>query len=426
MNSLSIIKRLALIFLLMGASFISAQESEMTIEELRALRDELKAKNEALKAEIKKEDEQKNDVETSISEVQSEDVQKNETAVKEDVSVNEEKVAEQSEESQSKEEQPEDITGIKETLIIEKDGYKKKTVILDNNTKSEITTISISDDEKEELEEEVEDLKEKLEEAKEDLKELKEDLKEELEEGAEDVAELKEDLDEAIEEAKEHSKAAFTFSPEVKWLDIDPLKDLVGIDNSLKGKVFDFSNDVMPFFNFAGYADIDGKGLRVGQRISAGYKSFVSENYTGTNIDSLGDTTLIDSLIRLHVIPVSVGFVFEKAFIINPVSFYTGFMLGGGALMVVQDRKQANPETVFYDSDTYENGDEDGLSFIAAPSIDWDLHFGSSVKLTKSFSLGLEGVFNFSYAFYGFGTGHKDYLTWSPGIRLRLGFGNGC
>lgn len=422
MKILNISRHLFVLLMFAAVTYLTAEDSEMTIEELRALRDELKAKNEALKSEIEKEDQTK---ELSISEESDiEDNQKKEE--QESFNIATEEISEET--AQNIEEEPKSNSSedIKEKLVIEKDGYKKKTVILDNESNSEITTISIT--KKSDLEEEIEELKEQLEEAKEELEELKEDIDEEIEEGKEEVAELKEDLDEAIEEAKEHSTAAFIFMPEVKWLDIDPLQELVKIDNSLKGKVFDFSKDVMPNFNFAGYADVDGKGLRVGQKISFGYKSFLSDDYTGMHIDTAGDTTAIDSMIRLHVIPVSVGFMFEKAFTINPVSFYSGFTLGGGALMVVQERLRANPETMFFDSDDDidKDEDDDGLSFIAAPSIDWDIHFGSSVKLKKGFSLGLEGVFDFSYAFYGFGTGHNDYLTWSPGIRLRLGFGNGC
>lgn len=357
MKNLNISKHLIVLLMLVVVSFVSAENTEMTVDELRALRDELKAKNEALKIEIEKEDTKK---ESSISEISnSENIQKEEDSKTFDIST------EKSEEEIVKEETYEDNNSgeIKEKLVIEKDGYKKKTVILDNELNSEITTISIT--EKSDLEEEVEELKEKLEDAKEELEEIKEDLKEELDEGKEEVAELKEDLDEAIEEAKEHSTAAFVFMPEVKWLDIDPLKELVKIDNSLKGKVFDFSEDVMPNFNFAGYADVDGKGLRVGQKISAGYKTFLSEDYTGMHIDTAGDTTAIDSMIRLHVIPVSIGFMFEKAFTINPVSFYTGFTLGGGALMVVQERMIANPETIFFDSeDDIDKDDDDGVSFI--------------------------------------------------------------
>lgn len=420
MKSIRIILRGAVLFLCLGSYFVSAQESDMTVEELRALRDQLKAKNEALKAEVEVEEvneaSTKEDVDLEKNIAEEETVEENEQS---DISINE--IASDSIDGRA---------DVKETLIIQKEGYTKKTVIIDNDENSEITTITITekdDDQKEDLEEEVEDLKDKLDDAKDELDDLKEDLEEQLEESKEEAAEIKEDLDEAIEEASNRSRAAFAFMPEVKWLDIDPLSDLAKKDNSLKNKIFDFSSDVMPYVNFLGYADIDGKGLRVGQIISGGYKSYVSDEYTGISIDSLsGDTTAADSVIRLHVIPVSLGFVFEKAFTVKAVSFHTGFMLGGGALMVVRDIRPADPETDFYDSDSYKDESDDGTSFIIAPSVNWDLHFGSTVKMTKNFSLGIEGVFDFTYGFYGFGTGYKDYVTWSPGIRLRLGFGKGC
>jgi len=59
-----------------------------------------------------------------------------------------------------------------------------------------------------------------------------------------------------------------------------------------------------------------------------------------------------------------------------------------------------------------------------APAFAWDVHGGLAFRLAPRLHIGLDGVVRFAYAYRGYGVGFGDFVTVSPGVRMRLTFGS--
>ncbi|MBN1758007.1 MAG: hypothetical protein JW863_06810 [Chitinispirillaceae bacterium] len=273
------------------------------------------------------------------------------------------------------------------------------------------------------------DLRDEIEEQIENLREVIEDIKEQVEKTLDDLRESQDEaverLEEQIEEREEHRHAgSFIFGIEYSHLDTDPLRYLQDHDKSLTGKYnFDFNDRNMLMFGLMGYYNMQSD-VRVGNGIYAGYKSYQSDEYTTIAVDSLFNTSEeVDSIVTLRVIPMYIGFICEKAFIFEPVNFFAGIMLGGNLSFIIKEEERAQMNSSFISDDYDDNGGSD-YSFAFAPAVAWDVHGGMAFRLSEHMHIGIDGVMRFAYAYEGYGAGFGDFLSVSPGVRLRLTFGN--
>ncbi len=89
--------------------------------------------------------------------------------------------------------------------------------------------------------------------------------------------------------------------------------------------------------------------------------------------------------------------------------------------MVVRNFEIARESSVFMNSSSF--NDDNKYSTALAPMVSWDIHGGAAVALSPKFHLGFDMAILFSYGFNGFGSGSSDFLSVSPGMRLRFTFG---
>jgi hypothetical protein len=234
------------------------------------------------------------------------------------------------------------------------------------------------------------------------------------------------DQDKVVIEERKVKKyyGSFIVALEYTRFDVGPLEHLAENDRSLTGKHFDFSDNQMLTFGLMGYYSKDNS-VRVGNGLYAGYKLYHSDVFKGSQTDSLSETVAtVDSVITLRVIPTYFGFLCEKAFMYDPVSFFAGIMLGGNLTVVVKEEQEARLVSSFI-NDADRNDDENGRFSVAlSPAVFWDVHGGMGFKLSDNMHFAIDGVLRFAYAYEGFGAGFGDFLSVNPGVRVRLTFGN--
>lgn len=301
------------------------------------------------------------------------------------------------------------------------------------------------DDVKEDLEEEIGELhevianlRERVEEANKNIRDARDDMydhhddiKEMRSEALEDINETRrealEDINESKEEAREDiaeraQRGSFVAGFEYSLLDTDPLRDLVKNDKTLSyaSDKFSFSNDNMMMFTLMGYYNLEND-VRVGNGLFAGYKAYQSKPFAGQDGDD-DDLEPDSTIATLRVIPVYLGFICEKAFVYDPVNFFFGIMVGGNLSIVVKETQPAETASPFMEAD--DDDDDHDFSVALAPAFSWDVHGGLAFRLAPKFHLGFDGVVRFAYAYQGYGAGFGDFVTVSPGVRLRLTFGN--
>jgi TolA-binding protein len=273
------------------------------------------------------------------------------------------------------------------------------------------------------------DLGEELKEQIEELRDAVDNIRDNVEQAVDALEDAREEAVEKIEDAldereeKRHA-GSFIVALEYSRLDVRPLESLQKNDKSLTGKyTFDFSNRSMMTFGLMGYYNMENN-VRVGNGISAGYKSYQSGTYSTTAYDSLLEISEpVDSVVTLRVIPASIGFVCEKAFMYDPVNFFAGMMIGGNLTIVVKEEQEAQLESSFISSGS--DSDHDSRYSVAlAPAVAWDVHGGAAFKVSRIMHIGFDAIIRFAYAYEGFGAGFGDFLSVNPGFRLRLTFGN--
>lgn len=214
---------------------------------------------------------------------------------------------------------------------------------------------------------------------------------------------------------------AFMLSFEYTDFDAAPLEQLAKNDRSLAGIPLSFSDNRMLTLGLTGYHS-DDHNVRLGNGLYFGYKSFNSEIYS--RLSDTSDTAVyLDSIVTLRVIPISYGFLCEKAFRYDQVDFFAGIMVGGHLTLVVKEEQSAEGMSSFISEDSHSDDEEGRVSVALSPAIYGDIHGGISFALSEGLHLGIEGIIRCAYAYEGFGPGFGDYVTASPGIRLRLSFG---
>jgi hypothetical protein len=279
-----------------------------------------------------------------------------------------------------------------------------------------------------------EEFEDKIEELSEDIEDARKSFNEEVEELHEDIEDMEENIKEELEEIERKSEedshaGSFVFCPRLAWLDKDPLKLLQKSDSNLQGKTFDFHNNESFMIGFMNYYSIENN-FRIGTDIAGGYKQFDCTPFRSILVDTAYNDTgaidtitqlPVDSIITLHVIPAHIGFICEKVFHFVKWDVFTGFMIGGGALVVIKNsNKVSNIFIGDNDSDTTKNN---SVSAVVAPSFIWDIHAGTAVEIAPNFHFGVDCILDFSYAHNGFNGRTKDFVSINPAIRLRLSVG---
>lgn len=364
-----------------------AQDDEKSLEELKKMRDELKGTIEQLHKEIEQSKEKKNGEDKNFDEIDRirDEIQKINKSISEELAELEEKINEER---------------------------------TDSNQEAQ-----------EEFDDEIEELRE-------EIKDARNSLDEEFEELHEDIEEVKENIEEELEEIKEEAEedkhsGSFVFCPRLTWLDKEPLKLLKKSDGNLSDKVFSFNNNKAFMLGFMNYYSIENN-FRIGTDIACGYKQFECNPYQSTVMDTVLTTTgavdsiiplTVDSIISLHVIPAHIGFICEKVFRFVKWDIFTGFMIGGGALVVIKNNKLYKVNNIFIDGNYSDTTTQNNLSAVVAPSFNWDIHAGTAVEIAPKFYVGMDCAVNFSYAHNGFNGRTKDFVSINPAIRLRLSVG---
>jgi len=215
---------------------------------------------------------------------------------------------------------------------------------------------------------------------------------------------------------------AFCLSFEYTAFDVDPLRHLAKHDRSLTGVPLSFSDNNMLTIGLMGYFSKDNS-MRIGNGLSCGYKAFTSDIFTRPS-DNSDTAQMSDSIVTLRVIPVNFGFLCEKALRYNPVDFFAGLMVGGHLTVVVKEEQAATLVSSFIGEESIQKEKEPRYSVALSPAVFWDLHGGIAFALSEKMHLGIDGVARFTYAYEGFGAGFGDYLSITPGIRMRLSFGS--
>jgi len=210
-------------------------------------------------------------------------------------------------------------------------------------------------------------------------------------------------------------------------LDLEPIKKIVRSDLDKGG--FDFNKNTFSTLGLIGYVGQRRNGMRVGAGAWAGYNSIYSDKWaTQESYSSNGKAgaAIIDSIIQLHIVFAHTGLLVERSFKAGSnLNLYAGGMLGGGALIAMEDRKLANE--AFRRTDTTTDGESDSLHsenrIAFAPLWAFDIHGGFTYSVTKWMHLGIDCSSLFYYSTSGFQSKYGSFWTVNPGVRLRLVFG---
>lgn len=211
-------------------------------------------------------------------------------------------------------------------------------------------------------------------------------------------------------------------------LNLEPIKKIVKEDLDKGG--FNFDNNTFSTIGVIGYAGQRRNGIRIGCGGWVGYNSIYSDKWT-SHADSAalenGSDSLVDSIIQLHLAFAHMGLVVEKSFAVaKNVNIYAGGLIGGGALLAIEDRKLGG--TAFSTVDTghaEKDHDEDADDIRAALAPVWalDIHGGITYSVTKWLHLGIDGTALMYYSSSGFQPKYGSFWTFNPGVKLRFIFG---
>ncbi len=213
------------------------------------------------------------------------------------------------------------------------------------------------------------------------------------------------------------------------WLDQEVMEHVVVNESGLANRDFNFSSNRMIGLGLSSYAR-KNPGIAYGGGVRLAYKVFKSEEYakmypdTGNDHDSIPTDSLeMDVRTSLRVLPVHLGFCFEKSFGLGPVNLHSGILVGGGAFMVF--KKTRKSDDLFTSIDDDEDFDEEEFGFALAPFLSIDLNAGVGFQFSDNIGLGVDFVLETKYLPSGFitGTDLEDMTTVNPGGRLRLIFG---
>ncbi|MBD3315713.1 MAG: hypothetical protein GF344_08000 [Chitinivibrionales bacterium] len=283
-----------------------------------------------------------------------------------------------------------------------------------------------------------EDLLEDIAELKEEMHELRMELRKEFAELESELRDEERDLRGELEDVwkkrpvSERRRWSVLLVPQLTWIDEDPIIDLVEKDRTLRGRAFTFDGKPSLTLGTMGYVDVEN-GLRLGGTFGVGYKGYHSEPFKGIHIAQTTvqnddgddyfsyDTTSYDSTVILHVFPVHIGCVVEKSYGFGGWNTFVGIMIGGGAYTVLKSVIPYEGGGAFIgESRDYDDGRH---SAAVAPCAIFDIHGGVGFELSPRFHLGVDGVVKIMYAHNGFGAGFGDFVAVSPGLRFRLAIG---
>lgn len=240
--------------------------------------------------------------------------------------------------------------------------------------------------------------------------------------------------DKENEEKKNVHGGAGGFIPSFLRMDLTPVENMIKREariegNDLEGRTFNFQDRDFILMGGMGYGGSKNSG-RIGGGGWFSHKRYLSDTYTGTIPDSLRtspEDSTIDSVAQLDVMLGYGGMILEKGQSLGNLNLHVGGLWGGGAIIVMKDLMQSESETAF---NHYEHKDEnDSLKEFSsrvavAPMMVFDLHAGLTYSLAPWVHVGTDANVHIFYSSRGFGRGNESFLTYNPGIRVRLLFGN--
>jgi hypothetical protein len=213
-------------------------------------------------------------------------------------------------------------------------------------------------------------------------------------------------------------------------LDLEPVEKVV--TSTIDRGGFDFDENVLTTVGFIGYAGQHRNGMRLGLGVWGGYGGFYGDTWTTQSTAAeiaRGRDSTVDSTIQMHVIFGHIGLMTEKSFKINKLNLYVGGMIGGGGIMVIEDRERGTgafysshtnyADTSWWSDSAYVNEDR----YLAAPACAFDIRGGFTYSFTKWLHAGIDGSTLFYYSSRGFNSRYGGFWTANPSVRLRLVFG---
>lgn len=199
------------------------------------------------------------------------------------------------------------------------------------------------------------------------------------------------------------------FSPTIAALSMKPVQKLVRNDITLRRYSFtDIDGSYKPLLLMGGsvYGGL-GNGVRIGVSGWGGEYEFTS----GSN----GDSTIF-----LNVSHSFGGFMIEKAFVKNNMSYLVGGTIGFGSLTITKGAANNPWKTINVDDDDESNQEE-----AKAPYSGVNLHSGFTVSVLPWMHIGADVNGSFLFSVNGFDIpGCKGFMSVVPGLRFRITLGN--
>jgi hypothetical protein len=191
-------------------------------------------------------------------------------------------------------------------------------------------------------------------------------------------------------------------------VNVGPFIELAQRINPLRGRHFSFSKlDYEPFYMSEGMGFLGiGNGLRLGGGGMSGSRHFTSSPYAD------------DSFVNYAVKISWGGFLIEKFVETNKYSYIVGGYLGSGRLKA--DWVNVRNYTAFNGYDAFDDDDDDLSAFFGY----FELHGGLVYHVAQWMHIGTDISLPLLVSSDGFAPYTKEFINISPGLRIRLIFGN--
>lgn len=219
------------------------------------------------------------------------------------------------------------------------------------------------------------------------------------------------------------SSGAFFLTPQICWLDVEPLDAVAKKEETLKDKTFHFQRHNPLFLLGLGGCHDHGNGFRSGFSVYGGYKSYFSDTYKGVVPTGAAPR---DSVDVLRFIPAYGGFTFEKSARYGDIGFSGGVLIGGGVFMLNREGYDVDRSSAFSSDEPHRDtvnrkkSSEHEYDWAVAGNFAFDAHAGVTFRLSPLLHLGVEAMALCFYSPEGFGYATGEFFTVNPGVRIRL------
>jgi hypothetical protein len=199
-------------------------------------------------------------------------------------------------------------------------------------------------------------------------------------------------------------------TPGVLALDMEPVRDLLRLMPSMRGKTFDGldGSRFQPFYTTGGMGYIGlGDGARIGGGGMHGERYFTSNTFAG------------DSIVSMRVIVDYGGFLADRAFNRDQFVFIAGMMVGGGSLST---SFRSGEHDIFTTLDRNTDSMQDRR--YSAPFFLFEFHGSLSYSIVSFLHIGVDAALPFFFSAQGFESSTASFTSANPAVRIRMIFGN--